>query len=40
MCIFEMNIALIKPIAFRNNTLNVNIGDKICMSYSVTQYEA
>ena len=26
-------------IAFRNNTLNVNIGGKVCKSYLVTRYE-
>ena len=28
-----------EPIAFRNNTLNVNSRGKVCMSYSVTRYE-
>jgi hypothetical protein len=28
-----------EPIAFRNNTLNANIGGKVYMSYSVTRYE-
>ena len=28
-----------EPIAFRNNTVNANIGGKVCMSYSVTRYQ-
>ena len=28
-----------EPIAFRNNTLNANIGGKVCRSYLVTRYE-
>jgi hypothetical protein len=28
-----------EPIAFRINTLNANVGGKVCKSYSVTQHE-
>ena len=28
-----------EPIAFRNNTLNANIGGKVCRSYLVNWYE-